>query len=300
MHDKLEIPITKIQWSLRGAQIFFAFFAMCTIAAVISFDNSHTSSSIMANFDLFIILVSMPTAAAIVVIPHLYLKYGKFKTFAKAMRHPRYEFVLSTIWAALLLICSIGLSVEFGVIRDCNPEDYPEALNKSGDSFRNGLLKSCTTGKASTAFGWFALAAWLGSLGLLANDWRNNRRQPATKNESGWFAWLGSCCGSRRQPVAKNESGFDDIMHSNSTRSSLEDGTVGYQDKERFQSITAIGGSDTPPVSEYNKDYNSPPIHLSPPLAPTPQPIPAPQPASSPLQIQPPPGAVSFPEPQRF
>uniref|UniRef100_A0A1D1XFJ3 Protein-methionine sulfoxide oxidase MICAL3 n=1 Tax=Anthurium amnicola TaxID=1678845 RepID=A0A1D1XFJ3_9ARAE len=275
-NDKLEIPITKLQWSFRGAQIFFAFFAMCTIAAVISFDNSHTSSSIMANFDLFIVLVSMPTAAVIAGIPHLYLKHGKFKAFAKAMRHPRYEFVLSAIWAVLLLICSIGLSVEFG-LRDCNPQDFPEALNKSGDSFKNGLHRTCTTGKASTAFGWFALAAWLGSIGVLASEWYSNRRQP----------------------VAKNESGFDDIMHSNSTRSSLEDGTVGYQDKERFQSITAIGGSGTPPVSEY-KDYNSPPTRLSPPLAPTPQPIPAPQPASSPLQIQPPPGAVSFPEPQRF
>src|SRR5207253_8763388 len=135
-------------------------------------------------FDLFLVLVSMPTAAVIAGIPHLYLKYGKFKTFAKAMRHPRYEFVLSTIWAALLLVCSIGLSVEFG-LRDCKPEDHPQALNKSGDSFRNGLPRTCTTGKASTAFGWFALAAWLGSIGVLAHEWYTSRRQPVAKNESG-------------------------------------------------------------------------------------------------------------------
>jgi hypothetical protein len=272
--DKLEIPITKLQWTFRGAQIFIAFLAMSTIAAVIAFDNKHTSSSILSNFDLFIILLSMPTAAIIAGIPYVYLTYGKLKTFAKAMRHPRYEFVLSTIWASLLLICCIGVSVEFG-LRDCNPASFPEALNKSGDSFKNGLPRTCTTGKASVAFGWFALSAWLGSLAVLAKEWYDNRRQP----------------------ISKNDNGLDDIMHSNSTRSSLEDGTVGYQDQERFQSIAAIGGS-TQPMSEYKAGYASPPVTQSPTL--TPQPIPAPQPQSSPLQIQPPAGAVVFPEPQRF
>src|ERR1044071_1856704 len=110
--DKLEIPITKLQWGLRGLQVFFAFLAMATISAVIGWDNKFFSASLFSVFFLFIVLISMFFAAAIVIIPHLYIKKGKFKGAARALRIPRIEFVLSAIWAVLIFIVVFLLSIE--------------------------------------------------------------------------------------------------------------------------------------------------------------------------------------------
>src|SRR5437588_856977 len=118
--DKLEIPITKLQWGLRGVQIFFAFLAMACIAAVIAFDNKTTSSTIIDNIFIFFVILSMFMSAAIVGIPYSYLKYGKFKNLARALRIVRIEFVLTSMWAIILFLVSVMLSVEMG-LKNCDP-----------------------------------------------------------------------------------------------------------------------------------------------------------------------------------
>ncbi|RIA98652.1 hypothetical protein C1645_812533 [Glomus cerebriforme] len=179
--DKLEIPITKLQWGLRGAQIFFALLAIFTISAVIGWDNKFFSASLFSVFFLFIILVSIFFAAAIVGIPHFYLTKGKFKNAARALRIPRIEFVLSAIWAVLIFIFTALLSIDAFALRKCDPADPKYSNYTSGplnQTFYSGLPNICRTQRAANAFGWFALTAWLCSLVLIANDWRQNRRPP--------------------------------------------------------------------------------------------------------------------------
>ncbi|CAG8806843.1 23184_t:CDS:1, partial [Dentiscutata erythropus] len=110
--DNLSIPITKLQWGLRGSQIFFAFLSMACIAAVIAFDNKFMSGSLFSVAHIFIMIVSMFFAALIVGIPHIYLEYGKCKSTARALRVPRTEFVLTAIWGVLIFIVSVALTIE--------------------------------------------------------------------------------------------------------------------------------------------------------------------------------------------
>ncbi|CAI2182688.1 7740_t:CDS:2 [Funneliformis geosporum] len=182
--DTFEIPITKLQWGLRGFQIFFAFLAMATISAVIGWDNKFFSASLFSVFFLFIIVISIFFAAAMVVIPHLYITKGKFKNAARALRIPRIEFVLSAIWAVLILIVTFLLTIDAALIRKCDPLDGRYENYTSGpknETFIKGLPNICRTQRAANAFGWFALTAWLCSLVLIANDWRKNRRPAATQ-----------------------------------------------------------------------------------------------------------------------
>ncbi|CAG8566933.1 16154_t:CDS:2 [Rhizophagus irregularis] len=156
--DKIEIPITKLQWGFRGAQILFALLATFTISAVIGWDNKFFSASLFSVFFLFFLLLSTFFAAAIVGIPHLYNTKGKFKNAARALGVPRFEFVLK-----------------------CDPSD-PKYSNyttgPSNQTFYSGLPNACRTQRAANAFGWFALTAWLCSLALTAKDWYTNRRPP--------------------------------------------------------------------------------------------------------------------------
>ncbi|CAG8744523.1 10421_t:CDS:1, partial [Funneliformis mosseae] len=128
--------------------------------------------------------ISIFFAAAIVVIPHLYLTKGKFISAARALRIPRIEFVLSAIWAVLILIATFLLTIDAALLRKCDPFDQKHAEYNRGpnnETFIKGLPNICRTQRAANAFGWLALTAWLCSLVLIANDWRKNRRQPATQ-----------------------------------------------------------------------------------------------------------------------
>ncbi|CAG8570865.1 6204_t:CDS:1 [Ambispora leptoticha] len=291
--EKIEIPITKLQWGFRGTQVFFAFLAMATIAAVISFDNKYVSSKILDNLYLFILLISMFVAGAIVGIPYVYLQYGKLKPMARALRHLRVEFVLSAIWAFLLFIVTLGVTIEIA-FRKCAPSDYSEeflnytAGNKTNGEhlFEKGLKGACTTQRASIAFGWFALASWIGSMLLITKGWYDNRRQP----------------------VKHDYHPHEVTMHSNSTRSSLEESGLPHYPEVGQQQQPAAAA---PPQSQPEPPPSSPPIypvafqspppqHQSQPYGVTPPPsniasiqIPA-------SQIQIPPGSIPFPEPKHY
>lgn len=233
--DKLEIPITKVQWGLRGAQVFFAFLSMCCIAAVIAFDNKFMSSSILSNMHLFFFVISMFFAAAIVGIPFIYLKYGKLKAAARALRVVRIEFVLTTIWCVILALISMGLSIELG-FRNCEPQsakfnNYTNGPNNS--TFINGLPTTCRTERAGNAFGWFAVAAWLASLGLLAKEWHDNRRTPLPRNDG------------------------EVTMHTNSTRSSLEVPVTEDQYKSQYQEQAPAYDYSQPQPYEFQQMQHS-------------------------------------------
>ncbi|CAG8498174.1 7469_t:CDS:1 [Ambispora gerdemannii] len=284
--EKLEIPITKLQWGFRGTQVVFAFFAMATISAVIAFDNKFISSKILDNMYLFVLIISMFFAGAIVGIPYVYLRYGKLKSVARALRHLRIEFVLSAIWAFLLFCSTLGVTIEIA-LRKCAPSDYSKeflnytAGNKTNGEhlFEKGLNRACSTQRASIAFGWFALASWIGSMLLITKGWYDNRRQP----------------------VKHDYHPHEVTMHSNSSRSSLEEGGV-----------PEVGQQQPPAVAP--PQYQPQPPPTSPPLPPQPQQYqtytisPSPShavPAGNPISIQIPgpqipPGGISFPEPKHY
>nr|CAG8493002.1 5564_t:CDS:2 [Entrophospora candida]CAG8527139.1 8392_t:CDS:2 [Entrophospora candida] len=140
--DRLEISITKLQWGLRGAQIFCAFIAIACLAAVISFDNKTTSSTIIDNIFIFFVALSVIMSAAIVGIPYTYLQYGKFQSLARALRVIRIEFVLTAIWSVLVFLVTIALSIELG-LRNCDSSSdtaaFERAKNKTGSLFTDGL-----------------------------------------------------------------------------------------------------------------------------------------------------------------
>ncbi|CAG8432893.1 4722_t:CDS:2 [Diversispora eburnea] len=197
--DNLSIPITKLQWGLRGSQIFFAFLSMACIAAVIAFDNKFMSGSLFSVAHIFIMIVSMFFAALIVGIPHIYLEYGKCKSTARALRVPRTEFVLTAIWGVLIFIVSVALTIEVS-LRNCDPYSADFQKYNTGDNndtFIGGLARNCRTERAGVAFGWFCLIAWLTSLVLIGIGLYKNRRQPIPHKD-------------------------EVTMHSNSTTSSLE------------------------------------------------------------------------------
>src|SRR4051794_6967647 len=144
--EKFEIPVTKVQWGLRGAQAFFALIAIFTISAVIAWDNKFFSASLFSVFFLFILLLSIFFAAAIVGIPHFYITKGKFTNAARALRIPRIEFVLSAIWAVLIFIVTFLLTIDAYVLRKCDPLDDKYADEKyqsfaSDEAFIDGLPK---------------------------------------------------------------------------------------------------------------------------------------------------------------
>ncbi|CAG8533476.1 16454_t:CDS:2 [Acaulospora morrowiae] len=267
--DKLEIPITKVQWGLRGAQVFFAFLSMCCIAAVIAFDNK--------------VMYITP----IVGIPFVYLKYGKFKSMARALRVVRIEFVLTAIWCVILTLMSMALSIEVG-LRNCDPSSESFNNYTSGpdnSTFVNGLPSTCRTERAGNAFGWFAVGAWLVSLGLLAHEWYSNRRQPLPKHDA------------------------EVTMHTNSTRSSLEVPVTEVQYNSHHQEPVMQNIIPQPEQSAY-VDYPQPqqPEYQHPGMPPPPQHgSPAIYPAGMPipLQQQQPsggsgPGGVNFPQPHHY
>ncbi|KAG9299882.1 hypothetical protein G9A89_005411 [Geosiphon pyriformis] len=303
-NDKLEIPITKLQWGLRGSQILFAFLAMCTISAVISFDNKHTSSRILDNIDLFVLILSMLFSGAIVGIPYAYLQYGKLKTVAKALRHLRIEFVLSAIWASLLFLCTAGITIEFA-LRKCSVSDYSQAeLNNTAEnrthgehSFEKGIGRTCSTGRASAVLGWLALLAWLGSMLLITKEWYDNRRQPL--------------------PFKHEYHPHEVTMHSNSTRSSLEQGLPPTQEFSQYKDQVQMDNLQQqlpspalPQVPSYQPPPSNPQVGFSsPPLGPSSYPPPIPAPHASPMinphsiqipEPQIPHSGIVFPEPKHF
>jgi len=260
------------------------------------------SASLISVFFLFIILVSIFFAAAIVGIPHLYVTKGKFKDAARALRIPRIEFVLSAIWAVLIFIVTFLLSLDAYAFRKCNPSDPKYDNFTSGPSnqtFSSGLPGSCRTQRAANAFGWFALVAWLCSLVFIANDWRKHRRPPKSQ-------------GPITYSTQQNKPSASSISSSVEEHGLPDTSTQPTPENVPMQTIHS-----TPPQPPHQQQpYNtpspsfphSPPINYQqqPPLGPSGIPgIPEPQfPGSgqgrgqgqSPGQGS----GISFPEPQRY
>ncbi|CAG8724977.1 10001_t:CDS:1 [Racocetra persica] len=304
--ETLELPITKMQWGLRGAQIFFAFLSMSCIAAEIAFDNKFMSSSIISNIHLFIVVLSIFVAAATVGIPYAYLTYGKLQSAARALRIPRIEFVHTAIWSVLLFIVSLALSLELG-FRDCDPYSPKwtrlNATYRNDTTFINGLQGNCRTARAGLAFGWFALGAWLFSLAVIGKEWYD----------------------SRRQPLPKHDPHKDEVtMNTNSSRSSFEPAgehrtQQPYQEQVQMQNSTSQPYSQQVPTSQPYSHQTSQPFshqvpystpqqsyspmpgvtsqHASPIMTPTGFPIPEPQP---PIPTAPTGPGVGFPQPQYY
>jgi hypothetical protein len=66
--DKLEIPITKLRWGLRGTQILLASFNIYS-----SHWMEHFSDGLLSVFFLSSIFLSSFFATAIVGVPHLHI-----------------------------------------------------------------------------------------------------------------------------------------------------------------------------------------------------------------------------------
>ncbi|RIB22530.1 hypothetical protein C2G38_983607 [Gigaspora rosea] len=283
--ETLEIPITKAQWGLRGAQVFFAFLSMSCVAAEIAFDNKFMSSSIISNIHLFIIVLSMFAAAICVAVPYAYITYGKFQTLARALRIRRIEFVHTAIWSILIFIVSLALSLELG-FRDCDSSSPRwtriNATYRNDSSFVNGLAGNCRTARAGNAFGWFALGAWLVSLGVIGMEWYYGRRQPLPKH---------------------NPHKDEVTMNTNSSRSSFEPAgehtahQPQYQEQVQMQSITNQPYSHQVPYSSPQPSHSPmsgiPSQHASPIMTPTGMPLPEHQ------SVPTGPG-IGFPQPQYY
>ncbi|CAB4482193.1 hypothetical protein RhiirA5_467883 [Rhizophagus irregularis] len=301
--DKIEIPITKLQWGFRGAQILFALLATFTISAVIGWDNKFFSASLFSVFFLFFLLLSTFFAAAIVGIPHLYNTKGKFKNAARALGVPRFEFVLSAIWAVLIFIFTFLLSIDAFALRKCDPSD-PKYSNyttgPSNQTFYSGLPNACRTQRAANAFGWFALTAWLCSLALTAKDWYTNRRPPVPQ-----------------EPITYDKKPSNISVSSSLDEQGLPDTSAQHQENVPMQTIhpqphpqqQQFQPSPTfpqqqfqqtsPPIFPHQQTFNSPPLAPTPgPAPPFPQPqIPGQGQGQGQGQEQPP---ISFPEPKHF
>ncbi|CAG8630213.1 1622_t:CDS:1 [Cetraspora pellucida] len=289
--ETLQLPITKMQWGLRGAQVFFAFLSMSCIAAEIAFDNKFMSSSIISNIHLFIVVLSIFVAAATVAIPYSYLTYGKFQSAARALRIPRIEFVHTAIWSILLFIVSLSLSLDLG-FRDCDPYSAKwtrlNATYRNDTTFINGLQGNCRTARAGLAFGWFAFGAWIFSLAVIGKDWYD----------------------SRRQPLPKHSPHRDEItMNTNSSRSSFEQAgeqrtQQPYQEQVQMQNITSQPYSQpyshqvpySTPQQSFAPMTGVPSQHASPIMTPTGMPLPEPQP----IPTAPTGPGVGFPQPQYY
>lgn len=258
--DRLEISITKLQWGLRGAQIFFAFIAIACLAAVISFDNKTTSSTIIDNIFIFFVTFSVIMSAAIVGIPYTYLQYGKFQSLARALRVIRIEFVLTAIWSVLVFLATIALSIELG-LRNCDSSSdtaaFERARNRTGSLFINGLARNCRTARAGNAFGWFALAGWLGSLALIGKEWYENRREPLPKHDV-----------------------HTDEANVNSSKSSLDTGVAGTNnppqgENVQMQNIHTFAASSSQshlPIQQPQTQFQQPQTPIQQPQTPIQQP----------------------------
>ncbi|KAK4684351.1 hypothetical protein P7C73_g5831, partial [Tremellales sp. Uapishka_1] len=158
--------------------VFFTFLALCTMAAVASFQHKWVGVSGGTGFTLFLLIVSFILTVLLLVVPIVYDRWDKLKRVAQFLNQTRSTFILHAFGTALMLLAAFIVTISAWTEKGCkDAANDPHA--SLGDSFENGLKGWCTTKKASAVFDWLSFAAWAALLILTALVFRRERREPS-------------------------------------------------------------------------------------------------------------------------